>query len=296
MPPNAEIKISSVEGNHQWLDGGAMFGNAPRAVWEKWLSPDKFGRVELQCRGLLIEIQGKKILCETGIGVFFEPKLQERYGVKESEHILLKSLAALGLSDNDIDYVILSHLHFDHAGGLLKPFAEQIPGSLPQLLFPRAKFVVGRIAFERSKKPHPRDRASFIPGLDLALEQSGRLLIVDGPTHPGIFPERISFRYSDGHTPGQMLTTVKGNKDTIVFAGDLVPGTAWVHVPITMGYDRYAELVIDEKNALYDSALKDNWMLFYTHDPKVAASYLERDAKNKVTACRNAATLLRREL
>src|SRR4051794_19057505 len=116
------LKASSVLGNSQRLDGGAMFGNAPRALWSRWAAPDEAGRVPLACRALLVDDGSRRILFETGIGTFFAPELRERYGVVESEHVLLKSLAQLGLGDREIDVVVLSHLHFDHAGGLLAPF------------------------------------------------------------------------------------------------------------------------------------------------------------------------------
>ena len=97
-----------------------MFGNAPRAMWAKWVAVESDNRIDLACRALLAEdLNGKRVLFETGIGAFFDPKLRERYGVTEDRHVLLDSLAAMGLSDADIDVVVLSHLHFDHAGGLL---------------------------------------------------------------------------------------------------------------------------------------------------------------------------------
>src|SRR3954465_8600710 len=156
------FKASSVLGNSQRLDGGAMFGNAPRALWSRWAPPDEAGRVALACRALLVDDGSRRILFETGIGTFFAPELRERYGVVEREHVLLQSLAELGLSDRDIDVVVLSHLHFDHAGGLLAPYRA---GSKLELLFPRAEFIVGHSAFERARKPHLRDRASYIPEL-----------------------------------------------------------------------------------------------------------------------------------
>ncbi len=157
------MKLWSILGNSQKLDGGAMFGNAPKAMWSKWLAPDENNCVPLACRALLVEdLDGKTVLFETGIGAFFEPKLRERYGVMEDRHVLLESLNAAGFSHENIDVVVISHLHFDHAGGLL---AEWKPDSSPSLLFPNATFVVGKKAFERALHPHPRDRASFIPEL-----------------------------------------------------------------------------------------------------------------------------------
>ncbi|MBN8429070.1 MAG: MBL fold metallo-hydrolase, partial [Xanthomonadales bacterium] len=114
------MRLWSLAGNRQKLDGGAMFGNAPRAMWAKWVAVESDNRIDLACRALLAEgLKGKRVLFETGIGAFFDPKLRERFGVTEDRHVLLDSLAALGLSDADIDVVVLSHLHFDHAGGLL---------------------------------------------------------------------------------------------------------------------------------------------------------------------------------
>src|SRR5690606_2716181 len=233
------MKLWSIMGNSQRLDGGAMFGNAPRAMWEKWSPPDEHNRIALACRALLARpVNGKTVLFETGIGAFFEPKLRERYGVVEDRHVLLDSLAEAGVSHEDVDVVVLSHLHFDHAGGLLAPWQE---GRAPELLFPNATFVVGAEHWRRAKNPHPRDRASFIPELAPLLEASGRLELVEGE-HCQALGDAVRFHYSQGHTPGLMLAEICGAPGPdgrphggLVFCADLIPGRPWVHVPITMG-------------------------------------------------------------
>ncbi len=275
----AVLLASSLLGNSQRLDGGAMFGNAPRAMWSRWLPPDELGRIALACRALLVEEPGCRTLFETGIGCFFEPELRERYGVVEKDHVLLRSLDALGLGDGDIDRVVLSHLHFDHAGGLLAPYSAARPA---ELLFPRAELVVGREALERAEHPHLRDRASYIAELPALLRASGRLRVLAGADEArAVLGERFSLVESHGHTPGMLHGVVEGATARLLFCADLVPGTAWVHLPITMGYDRFAEKLVDEKKVLMKDAVERGTLLVYTHDPDVAASGVEQDEKGR---------------
>lgn len=276
------IKLHALEGNRQWLDGGAMFGSVPRALWSRWAEPDDRGRIELACRPLLVDEGERKVLLETGVGAFFDPELRRRYGVVEERHALLDSLAKLGLSDADVDVVVLSHLHFDHAGGLLAAWQDGAP---TRLLFPHAQFVVGRAALERARRPHLRDRVSFITGLVDLLEASERLSVVDrGTTSLPLLGSRYSLSESQGHTPGLLHVTVHGARTRLFFCSDLVPGAAWIHLPITMGYDRYPERLVDEKAALYtELGVGDGW-LFFTHDPRVAAARLERDGRGRYQA------------
>ena len=161
---------------------------------------------------------------------------------------------------------MLSHLHFDHAGGLV---TEHRAGSAPELLFPRATFIVGTEAWARAKAPHARDRASFIPELVPLLEASGRLELVEGERSPTL-GDGYRLHRSEGHTPGLMLAEVSSEYGPVVFAADLIPGRPWVHLPITMGYDRFPERLIDEKTALLTDLLARDGRLFFTHDPECA--------------------------
>ncbi|NQY42541.1 MAG: MBL fold metallo-hydrolase [Legionellales bacterium] len=271
------MKISPLSGNYQMLDGGAMFGHVPRTIWSKWMQPNQNNQVKLACRCLLIQEKSRNILLETGIGAFFNPELRKRYGVEQEEHVLLKSLAQLGLTHYDIDIVILSHLHFDHAGGLLTKWEQ---GREHELLFPNAKYVVSRTAWDRACKPHVRDKASFIKELLGLLEQSSRIELID-KDKISFLGEQYIFHYTHGHTPGLLHTEICTAKERILFCSDLIPAIPWVHLPVTMGYDRSAEQLINEKKAFLLYAIKNSCILFYTHDPNVAFSGIEQDPLGK---------------
>ena len=224
-----------LNGGNFRLDGGAMHGVVPKTLWSKLVSCDALNRCEYATRCLLIEAGGKRVLVETGNGDKFSPKLKDIYGI-DHDRSIVHALAEEGIDPASIDVVVLSHLHFDHAGGLLAPWAE---GQPPSLLFPNATYIVGREHFERARQPHPRDRASFIPELVGLLEGTGRLELVDGK-HSKTLGNSVLFHYSDGHTPGLMLAEIAGPDMVdgvphggVVFCADLIPGRPWVHVPIT---------------------------------------------------------------
>jgi glyoxylase-like metal-dependent hydrolase (beta-lactamase superfamily II) len=233
---------------------------------------------------LIKESQGDQeryILCETGIGAFFEPQMKSRFGVQEEEHVLIESLASIGVSPEQIDVIILSHLHFDHAGGLLSAWRE---GSPLTLAFPKATYLVGERALERARAPHARDRASFIPELMTLLDESGRLEVLKRDATSSTLGEAYRFHESDGHTPGQLLVEVFGEHGSILFCGDLIPGAPWVHLPITMGYDRFPELLIEEKSTLLSELIQRNTRLFFTHDSRYACAHIGLDQRKRYFA------------
>ena len=276
-----QIRVRAVEGNRQRLDGGAMFGHVPKALWQRWYSCDEDNRIDLACRCMLIEWDGKRILVETGIGNFFSPKMQQRFGVYPAEPQLINSLASIGLDHSDIDYVFLSHLHFDHAGGLIK----SIENDQIELYFPNARYLVGHSHWQRAINPHERDRASFIAGLTDTLTATGRLdLLPDDGDYEDL--PMLSWFISNGHTPGLTLPTFEGPNAAVTFMGDLIPGVAWLHLPIAMAYDRNAELIGEEKRSFYKRIFagdKDQF-LFYTHDSEAACSRVSLSEKGKYEA------------
>ena len=266
--------VTALLGNTQKLDGGAMFGNAPKAMWQNWAPADELNRIELATRALLARTKSRTILFETGIGAYMEPKYRKRYGVQEEEHALLANLRGEGISEDDITDIILSHMHFDHCGGLLSAYEE---GVEPKLLFPNARYYVGEFAWNRATAPHRRDKASFVPALNAQLQESGRLQLVNKNDALKFDELTVQFFVSDGHTPGMLCSDLSWETKRMLFAADLIPGTPWLHLPITMGYDRYPELLIDEKEHLLSYVSEQNAWLFYTHDPHTVASKVQLD-------------------
>lgn len=271
-----------IRGNSMRLDGGSMFGNAPKALWQKWIPADEKGMIDIASNCLLVKTGNRNLLFETGCGAYLSPEMKARFAVKEETHILLESLAEQGLSDSDITHVVLSHLHFDHAGGLLSAWE---PDREPGLLFPNALFVVGEEHFKRAKSPHHRDRASFIPGLCEKLQATGRLVLKQGGDRLDVGSLSIEFFQSQGHTPGMLVSLIQARGDTVIFTGDLIPGLPWVNLPITMGFDRFAEKLVDEKKQMLDRAVAEDALLVFPHDAAHVAARVERDpVKKKVVS------------
>ncbi len=164
------------------------------------------------------------------------------------------------------------------------------------LFFSKAQFIVGEEAWNRALNPHSRDRASFIPELTDKLKNSGRLIVYPKDPLPAPLLGQIEFVISNGHTPGQMHTLFKGAKQKVFFCGDLIPGRPWVHLPITMGYDRFPEMLIDEKQDLYARAVPEDWLLFFTHDPEAAAAHVRQNASGRFEPVQVEQNLSAREL
>lgn len=169
-----DIEVLYVHGGNFWLDGGAMFGVVPKPLWEKKSPADERNRIRLAANSLLVRASGKNILVETGNGTRWEPKLRNIYGIGEGDP-LTKSLAELGVKPEQIDFVINTHLHFDHGGGNTRPAGDtDVPA------FPNAKYVVQRCELEHAMQPTERDRASYFPDRFLPITEAGQWHLVDG--------------------------------------------------------------------------------------------------------------------
>ncbi len=250
------------------LDGGAMFGSVPKALWERTNPADEANRIELACRHLLIEDgapagggTGRRILVDTGLGHKWTEKEARIFRIEQPEHALETALGAAGFSREQITDVILTHLHFDHAGG-----ATMADGSEVVPSFPNATYYTQRAQWQLANNPSPKDRASFILEDFVPLERHGRLDILDGP---GELAPGVELLVGNGHTDGHQMVKIFGGGETAVFLGDTIPTTTHLRLPFIMGYDLRPLETLAEKQSLLARAAEENWWLFFDHDPGV---------------------------
>jgi glyoxylase-like metal-dependent hydrolase (beta-lactamase superfamily II) len=244
------------------LDGGSMFGSVPKPVWSKSNPADERNRIAMAMRCLLLEGEGRRILVDVGIGDKFPPKLVDIYAVDQSEHSLERSLAALGLGVEDVTDVVLTHLHFDHAGG-----ATHLQGGILTPRLPRAHYYVQRRNWENASRPNLRERASYLPENFVPLMDAGVLRLWDGPQRP--WPG-IEVFTAEGHTRGQQLLRVSGKEGVLYFVADLIPMASHVRVPFVMGYDMAAVETMVEKRDLLTRACAEGAWICLEHDPLTA--------------------------
>ena len=273
-------KLSSVETGQFALDGGAMFGVVPRALWERKIPPDDRNRIGLALRALLIEeVDGKrKILVDTGIGQKWDPKEADMYGIDHSKLKLEKGLAERGLGTADITDVFLTHLHFDHAGGATKRVGDEIVPT-----FENATYYVQEKNLEWAQNPTPKDRASYLLENFEALLREGVLELTNGP---GEWLPGIEIIISNGHTYFMQLPHIHGPEGHLTYCADIIPTSAHVPVPWVMAYDNFPLQTMEEKEAILDRAEAEDWTIFFEHDPFGPAAKVEYTKKGYVAGTR----------
>jgi glyoxylase-like metal-dependent hydrolase (beta-lactamase superfamily II) len=239
-----------------------MFGSVPKAIWSKAHPADERNRITLAMRCLLLEGEGRRILVDVGVGDKLADKLADIYGVDHAEHTLEGSLSALGLGVEDITDVVLTHLHFDHAGGATRRQAGLL---VPRL--PRAHYHVQRRNLENARRPNPRERASYQPEDFMPLMEAGVLRLWEGPQRPWPGIELLT---AEGHTRGQQLVRVSGADGVLYFVADLVPTASHVRIPFVMGYDVAAIETMEEKRTLLGRAVSEGAWISLEHDPATA--------------------------
>jgi glyoxylase-like metal-dependent hydrolase (beta-lactamase superfamily II) len=256
------IRLHALEAGLQRLDGGAMFGVVPKPLWEKRIPPDGRNRIPLALRCLLIEAPAALVLVDTGVGNKEDDKFHDIYGIENTGDPtrLEDAILAAGHQPDDIDVVISTHLHFDHAGGN----TVRDPDGRIRPTFPRARYVVQRREYEFAALPNERIRASYMAHNYEPIADASLWDFVDGATEivPG-----VSVVPTPGHTPHHQSVLVQSEGQTACFLADLVPTAAHLPLPWIMGYDLEPLVTLDTKRALLDRALTEEWLLIFEHDP-----------------------------
>jgi glyoxylase-like metal-dependent hydrolase (beta-lactamase superfamily II) len=256
-------EVYSIVENSFKIDGGAMFGVVPRVIWERLMVPDERNMITLDLNLLLIKSDGKNILIDTGMGNTLNEKQKKMYGVEKNSN-LEKGLSDIGLTTESIDFVILSHLHFDHAGGIvgLNSRGEKVPR------FPEAKYIIQSEEWKYALQPDERTKATYLVENFRALEELGEINLVSGEKEivPG-----IKVKLTGGHTKGQQVVFIQGGGQTIVYPSDIIPTVSHLRVPYVAGVDIYPLEVMEVKRKLINECLQNNWMIAFDHeiDPKL---------------------------
>jgi glyoxylase-like metal-dependent hydrolase (beta-lactamase superfamily II) len=273
------MKLYSINTGYFKLDGGAMFGVVPKSIWNRINPADENNMCNWAMRCLLIEEGNRLILVDNGMGNKQDEKFFSYYYLNGDDS-LDKSLAKYAFHRDDITDVFLTHLHFDHCGGsIIREGDKLVPA------FKNAVYWSNRSHWETATKPNEREKASFLKENILPIEESGRLQFIKhwfnnsqntegwhttiGVGLPSIsFLENIAVRYTNGHTQDMMLPQINYNGKTIVYMADLLPSQGHIPIPYIMAYDMQPLISMQEKKSFLNEALKNDYILFFEHDPQ----------------------------
>jgi len=270
-----DLELTPLSDGFLRLDGGAMFGVIPKPLWEKRAPADERNRIRLGMRPLLVRGSAKTLIIDAGIGGKMDSKSVDLYGVDRSSH-LDHALADAGLNADDIEIVLASHLHFDHAGG----FTDRTAGGNVVPRFRNARYVVRTGEWEDATHPHERNRASYLAENFVPLRDAGVLdrQPDDGQIVPGVRVVRTG-----GHTMHHQIVMIESGGRSAVFAADLIPTTAHLDLPWIMGYDLYPMETLAFKRRFVREAIEHEYVMFFEHDPQIAAGYIrEKDGRKYV--------------
>ena len=267
-----ELELFVVSDGTFRLDGGAMFGTIPKVLWEHTNPADDRNRILMGLNCLLIRTSTENILVDTGLGNAYDEKFAFLYGVDKSQTELLRSLAAAGIQAADISKVILTHLHFDHAGG--NCFQEGNGEFKPT--FPNAVYYINQGELAYAKDPDPRSSPSYLPHTWEPLEKRGQVALTSGDEE---IASGVTVLPAPGHTPNHQIVTVRSGEMTACFLADLVPTPSHLKTHYVMGFDLDALTSMKNKEPVLKQARAENWLLIFEHSSGVKAGYLTEDLK-----------------
>ena len=258
------MQLYPIESGNFKLDGGAMFGVVPKALWQKTNPADNNNMIDIAARCLLIEDGNRLILIDTGMGNKQSDKFYGYYYLWGNDSID-KSLKTYGFHRDDITDVFMTHLHFDHCGGSVQ-WNKDRTGYEPA--FKNAHFWSNKDHWKWATQPNNREKASFLIENILPMEESGQLKFTSLPENDLLKNSELGFDifFADGHTDKQMIPLITYKDKTIAFMADLLPTAGHLPIPFVMGYDTRPLLTLTEKEKFLNLAADKNFYLFLEHD------------------------------
>ena len=261
-----DLELISVCDGFFKLDGGAMFGVVPKALWGPKAPADEANRITLAMRPLVVR-GVRTMIIDAGVGDKQDAKFSEIYGLDRARH-LDHTLAEAGLTPEDIDVVLATHLHFDHAGG----FTVRDAAGRVKPRFPRAQYVVRRGEWGDATHANERNRASYLPDNYVPLAEAGVLSLVDDDQ---VIMPGVRVRRTGGHTMHHQMVLIESGGMAAAFVADLMPTTAHLQDPWIMGYDLYPLDTLAAKKTFVAEAIARRLLVLFEHDPLLAAGYIE---------------------
>jgi len=249
------------------LDGGAMFGVVPKPLWSTTDQPDDRNRILLSLNPLLVRWDKEVFIVDTGIGGKMDDKQSEILNLDRTNN-LVKSLGELGVAKEAVTGVILTHLHFDHAGG-----STERDGGEAKPVFPNATYYIQQGEWHFASNTNERTRASYLEENFKPLRDQKQVQFVRGDEQ---IVRGISVRVTGGHTPYHQCVVVASEGRKVCYFGDLIPTASHLKIPYVMGYDTHPMDTISCKKEILDEALRDRWLVVFPHSPRLRAGYLER--------------------
>jgi glyoxylase-like metal-dependent hydrolase (beta-lactamase superfamily II) len=276
------MKLYTINTGYFKLDGGAMFGVVPKSIWNKLNPADENNMCSWALRCLLVEDEGRLILIDNGMGDKQDAKFFGHYYL-HGDDTLYKSLAQHGFTKDDITDVFLTHLHFDHCGGSIVRDGDKL---MPA--FKNATYWSNERHWQWATQPNDREKASFLKENILPIQESGQLkfLKIDSPATDSVLPSHtsliinnLSFFSVCGHTDSMMLPKINYKGRTVVFMADLLPSVAHIPLPYVMAYDMFPLTTLNEKKLFLTEAQKNDFVLFFEHDPLIECCTLQMTEK-----------------
>lgn len=266
------MEFCTISGGRFKLDGGSMFGIIPKPLWEKIAPADERNRIHNDTNCLLVRMGDKLLLVDTGYGTKMSEKERDIYAMTGST--ILESLALIGVRATDIDIVVLSHLHFDHAGGAT---VTDLEGHLYPA-FPRARYFVQRGEWEDALSGYVTMTTTYREENYLPLKEHGMLTLLDGD---GEICPGLRVRITGGHTRHHQMVVFESDRETVVYAGDILPMTTHMRAPYNMGYDLFPYDTMTQKIKLLEQASEKGWTVVYDHDPNLTAGRIVAEGKDR---------------